>query len=70
MKEKAITIAALVGSAVLLIGWDIWLYYNAPDGMISRVILDTAKDHPVLPMLFGVLCGHFFWPQKPSGDTP
>jgi hypothetical protein len=64
--KKAITVSALLGVAGLLVGWDLYVYFSDPNdtAMISRVILNFAGAHPVLPFLAGVLCGHLFWPQK------
>jgi hypothetical protein len=69
MSSKGVTIALLFGAAGLLVGWDLWLYYHEPTSMISKVVLDTARQHPVLPFLLGVLSGHLFWPQKVVSDT-
>ena len=64
MSSKGVTIALLFGAAGLLVGWDLWLYYHEPTSMISKIILDTARQHPVLPFLMGVLMGHLFWSQR------
>jgi len=59
---KAITITLLLSAFVVLVGWDIYLYYNAPvSDMITGVIWNTAREHPVLPFVFGFVMGHLFW---------
>jgi len=65
--DRAITIWLLIGVAVLLISWDIYVAFfnktpNSKD-TISGVVLGFAQKHPVIPFAFGVLMGHFFWPQ-------
>lgn len=30
---------------------------------ISFIILQVARQHPILPLLVGILIGHLFWPQ-------
>jgi hypothetical protein len=36
---------------------------NQPQHTISSVILDWARSFPILPLLLGILLGHFFFPQ-------
>ena len=59
------TITILIIIALILIGWDIWVYIEPTDGdTISEITLAFAQKHPVLPFAIGVLCGHLLWPQK------
>lgn len=50
-------------AAVALIGWDIYAALSPTQPTISILMLVTAQKHPLLPFGFGVLMGHFFWPQ-------
>jgi len=58
---------ALIGIAVFLIGFDLWIAHERAKGTWmateSQVLLDWALEHPVVPFVMGVLCGHWFWPQ-------
>lgn len=64
MNTKWITIGVLLGCVTILVGWDIYVAINPPDGdTISEVLFQWAGDHPVVPFVIGVLCGHWFWPQ-------
>lgn len=70
MTGRAWTIAILIATTLGLIGWDIYVALTPePGDTISQVVLGFAQNHPVLPFAFGVLMGHFFWPQrrKPQG---
>jgi len=61
--KKKVTISILIVVAVLLIAWDIYVALCGDDGdTISAVMLFVSK-HPIIPCGFGVLMGHFFWPQ-------
>lgn len=63
MTNKKITIGVLIAVAVILIAWDIYVACCGTDGdTISEVMLFFSK-HPIIPCGFGVLMGHFFWPQ-------
>lgn len=70
-KTRFQTAWVIVAVVVVLIGWDIYAFKAAdPDGTISEVILGAAKRHTIVPFLFGVLMGHFFWPQVENGQVP
>lgn len=57
---KTTWIVALIAVALGL--WDLYAR-NYPGGTVSEVMLSSARHNPILPFLFGVLCGHLFWPQ-------
>lgn len=64
--SRKITIGIILGVTAILIGWDIFVAVNPPQGdTISEIIQEFATKHPVIPFAFGVLMGHFFWPVKP-----
>ncbi len=45
-----------------LVAYDIWAYTgNAKT--ISRVIWETSETSDLVPFLFGLLMGHWFWPR-------
>lgn len=68
MTSRSWTKLVLVAVGVVLIAWDIWLYVSpAPADTISRVLFDTATEHPILPFVFGVLAGHWFWGLRARG---
>ncbi len=55
--------------ALVLIAWDVYAYLTPePDDTISEV-LASASAHPIIPVAFGVLIGHWFWPQKVGAGT-
>lgn len=67
MTDRLWTLVILGGCALLLIAWDVYVAFfnrepNAKD-TISGIVLGFARRHPLVPFAFGVLMGHFFWPQ-------
>lgn len=48
---------------VTLGAWDLYARKYG-GGTISEVMLSSARQSPLLPFLFGVLCGHLWWPQE------
>lgn len=51
--------------AAILVGWDIYVAISPPENdTISEIIQEYAFKHPIIPFIFGVLIGHFFWPVK------
>lgn len=64
---RRVTIILLVAFVVVLAGWDIFAAAEPTAGdTISELVLATARRHPVLPFVVGIICGHLFWPQ---GET-
>jgi len=59
-----VTRLSVLGVVAALIIYDIVAYAVGGVGStISRVILSWAQDIPIIVLIPGVLCGHFFWPQ-------
>ena len=51
-----------------LIAFDIYAFKTPEKGdTISELIL-LISQHPVVPFIAGVLCGHLFWPQYVKKD--
>jgi len=64
-KNKIITISVLLGTVVLLIGWDIYVYFVGENvDMITAVVWNTSRDHPIVPFMVGVVMGHLFWGKE------
>ena len=69
MRNKRVTVAALIVAVVGLIGWDIFVAVDERDvepgegATISEVVLGFAGEHPVIPLLIGIVAGHLCWPQ-------
>ena len=57
----ALTLAVILALGVVD-GWLYWLYGDS--ATISRGLLDLSYQYPVIPLMFGVLAGHLFWPQS------
>jgi uncharacterized integral membrane protein len=63
------TVWVILVTIALLIAWDIYAA-TSPAGSISEVMLGWSQKYPVVPFLFGVLCGHLFVPQVPVPSKP
>jgi len=60
-----ITIAVIIMATTILVGWDIVVALNdVKHDTISRVLQAWAFEFPVIPFLWGILGGHWFWPRK------
>ncbi len=57
----------LIAVGVFLLIFDVWIALRRAHGLHepteSQALLNWALRHPMLPFVFGVLMGHFFWPQ-------
>lgn len=64
MPSRDVTGWILVATVGALALYDVAVAANKQRGdTISEVLLDTARDHPVVPFALGVTIGHLFWPQ-------
>ena len=69
--EQAIrlTIVFIAVAIAATIAYDVWVYYrHGSEATISRILYRAVERAPIFGVLFGiaigVLCGHFWWPQK------
>ena len=64
---KLTCITALIAGAIA-IGLDVWLDARPDSFTWSQYLLKSATEAPLVPaivgIVFGILLGHFFWPQK------
>ena len=58
------TEAFVVLFVVLALAWEAVTLWREHDNIytISQVMHDTAKKHPMIAFVLGVLIGHWFWP--------
>jgi len=71
MHWRKITKILLVVVAVTLIVYDFFPFFNPDRGdTISEVILYYSLHLFSLPLAFGVLCGHFFFPRDGVKPKP
>ena len=62
MDTKLITTIIMIVTVIGLVGWDIYVAATPVGGdTISEIIRQSAKNHPMIPFVLGVLIGHWFW---------
>lgn len=62
-KARNITGWVIVCCLAVIGLYDIAALWFPGRSMVSHVVLDFAGENPIVPFLFGVICGHLFWPQ-------
>ena len=63
MEAKKITSIAIVSTITILLGLEGWLLGNdEKDDTISEVLHETSKKWMIIPVIAGILIGHWFWP--------
>ena len=68
---KRITGIILIVTAAVWAAWDVVPFYTPARGdTISEMILYYALRLFSLPLTFGVLCGHFFFPRDGAKQHP
>ena len=57
-----------VTGMVIAITVAIWVIYDivaysewGNEGTISVKVWTISQEYPIVPFLFGIVCGHFFW---------
>lgn len=68
MKIRLMTGFLILATVVVWIGWDVYAWLAADDATISVVVTDWSRIAPGIAFLVGVLCGHFFFPAKGTGE--
>jgi hypothetical protein len=64
---RKITGITMLVVTVGLIGWDLIVAFNGIDGdTISEIMKNYAHDYPIIPLAWGVVLGHWFWPLGSS----
>ena len=64
MSWRRLTQLILLALPLLVGGYDLAAFLRSGnDATVSMVILDAAKEWPIVSLLFGVLVGHLFVPQ-------
>lgn len=64
-----VTLLVLLAVAVLLIGYDVWLYWQGgAKATISWHTYLASRTEPIIPLtiglILGILLGHLFWPNR------
>ena len=66
---RIVTGAVIIAAIILIVGYDIFIAIEpTTEDTISRVFLDFATNHPIIPLAFGVLSGHLLWPSANAGE--
>jgi hypothetical protein len=50
----------MIGTATIWLIWDVYLYAKEKE-TISEKMYKASKVSTIVPFMFGVLCGHWFW---------
>jgi len=68
---RLVTKIVVIASAAAWIAWDVFAYLRGGnESTISRVVLESSRDWPIIPLLAGIVVGHLFFPQTPAKPAP
>jgi len=60
--EREIVDCIILCSTGLILLWDVVLYSDKiPGNTISQVMIQKTKERPWIPLLWGILMGHWFF---------
>lgn len=63
-KTYEITRWFVVGVLVVIIGYDLWAYFQDDNGTISVFMWDMSQRYPIIAFVGGLISGHLFWPAQ------
>ena len=59
------TTSILLGAVVaVLVVFNVVIAFVSPHDTISNVVYEWSGQHPTVPLLLGVVFGHWFWPPR------
>lgn len=69
-KEMKLTGFVILSALLLILGYDLWtvIHYGNYDYSVSQFVYQTSKSFLVVPLLTGIVMGHFFWPMAKDGE--
>lgn len=54
----------ILATIIIIVLWDVSVVLmGRPETTISAVLLQLAKDNPIISFAMGVVVGHLFWPN-------
>jgi uncharacterized membrane protein len=69
MQWKYITIVVLIVATIILIIYDLIVAITGSwDATISYTVYTLSTQAPILPLAFGILCGHLFAMQRTNAS--
>lgn len=65
MNKRTLTGLVILGCIIIILVWDLIrvLQDGGYQNTISAWVGEMSKEFPVIPLLTGIVCGHFFWPM-------
>jgi hypothetical protein len=50
--------------------YDIWIMAKGgTESSISHMIIVASYKYPLVPFMFGIVCGHLFWRMRYTAET-
>jgi len=69
MNYKRLTFIVTALSIVGLLVYDGYvLLVDGTEASISHLIITSSYKFPIIPLFFGFLMGHFFWPMRQTDE--
>lgn len=70
MRARKVTSISIITVITILLGLEGWLLGNSEkNDTISEVINEAAERWMIIPVLVGIIIGHWFWPLHKQGDN-
>jgi len=63
-KEQLSTVGGILAVLVGLVIWDVFLSVDQVEGNTISSVLKMLGNCPTVPLFFGIIAGHVFWPTR------
>lgn len=70
VKHKSSVMWSIMAVLLGLIGYDFWACQDTKNrDTVSHMITESSERYLIVPFIFGVIMGHFFWSQHDLSDS-
>lgn len=63
-KEQMSTVGGILALLIGIVVWDVFLARDGVDGNTISSVLKMLANCPTIPLFFGIIAGHAFWPKR------
>lgn len=53
-----IVLVGIAGFDLIVVAW------GYPNSTVSAILQEWSRQHPIIPVVFGFVAGHLFWPVR------
>lgn len=69
--KRTTTGLVLLGCIILILGYDLFVVMrdHSYENSVSQWVYSMSHEFPVIPLLVGIVCGHFWFPMAKDKEN-